>query len=137
MNDLQKIKDYFDNIREVIAVYLFGSYALGREIPFSDIDLGIIFNESDKEILLEKRNQYIVELGRLLRKDIHPVIMNLAAEEVLRQIFSKGKPIQVNDAKALSHFKTYAFVKMAEFGYYRTSMQRGVIRKLQEEVGRA
>jgi len=33
----------------------------------------------------------MVELSRILRKDIHPVILNSAGEELLRQIFLKGK----------------------------------------------
>lgn len=132
MTELQKIKDYFKNRREVIAVYLFGSYAVGRELPFSDIDLGIIVNESDKEILREKRNQYIVELGRLLRKDIHPVILNNAGEELLKQVFSKGKCLLIKDARKHAHIKTTMFVKMAEFDYYRKQFHSGLIKNIME-----
>ena len=134
---IKEIASYFKQCPEVAAVYLFGSHAGTTAGHFSDVDIAVLLARSDENLANRRRFEYITDLAKILRKDIHPVIMNLAAEEVLRQIFSKGKPIQVNDAKALSHFKTYAFVKMAEFGYYRTSMQRGVIRKLQEEVGRA
>ena len=132
MTDLQKIKDYFKSRREVIAVYLFGSYAVGREQPFSDIDLGIIINEPDKENSLEKKNQYIVELGRLLRKDIHPVILNNAGEELLKQVFSKGKCLLVRDVRKHAHIKTAMFVKMAEFDYYRKQFQKSLIKNIME-----
>jgi len=36
------ISDYFKNKDEVIAVYLFGSYACGKNQPFSDIDIGML-----------------------------------------------------------------------------------------------
>ncbi|MBW1851901.1 MAG: nucleotidyltransferase domain-containing protein [Deltaproteobacteria bacterium] len=133
MNKLEeKIKSYFRNKSEVIAVYLFGSHAVGKERPFSDIDVGILFDETDSALLLKRRNDYLVELGRLLRKDIHPVILNLAGEELLRQIFLKGKCILINDAKKLAKHKMVMFVKIAEFAYYKNQMQSGLIRKVME-----
>jgi predicted nucleotidyltransferase len=132
MTDLQKIKDYFKHRIEVIAVYLFGSYAVGRDLPFSDIDLGIIVNESDKENLLEKRNQYIVELGRLLRKDIHPVILNNAGEELLKQVFSKGRCLLIRDVRKHDHIKMAMFVKMVEFDYYRKLFHSSLIKNIME-----
>ncbi len=74
----------------------------------------------------------MTKLGRILRKDIHPVILNLAGEELLRQIFLKGKCVLVNDAEKLSCFKMVAYMKMAEFNHYRNQMQRGFIKKVME-----
>ena len=128
----EKIKSYFENKEEVIAVYLFGSYAVGKEKTFSDVDLGILFDEMDKNLSFKRRTDYLIELGRLLRKDIHPVILNSASEELLRQIFSKGKCILINDVKKLAVHKMVMFVKIAEFAYYRSKMQSGLIRKVME-----
>ena len=132
---IQKIASYFEDRTEVAAVYLFGSHAGVSAGNLSDVDIAVLLVKYDEDLANHRRFKYITDLAKIVRKDIHPVIMNMAGEELLRQIFSKGKSIQVNNAKALSHFKTYAFVKIAEFSYYRTSLQRGVIRKLKEEVG--
>ncbi len=133
MNKLEeKIKSYFKSKKEVIAVYLFGSYAVGKERPFSDVDVGLLFDEMDKDLSFRRRNDYLVELGRLLRKDIHPVILNSANEELLRQIFSKGKCILINDAKKLARHKMVMFVKIAEFAYYKRQIQSGLIKKVME-----
>ena len=131
----KEIASFFSQCPEVAAVYLFGSYAGSTPGHLSDVDIAVLLTSNDEDLANLERFKYITGLAKILRKDIHPIIMNFAGEEMLRQIFSKGKAVQVNDAKALSHFKTYAFVKMAEFVYYRTSMQKGVIRKLKEEVG--
>ena len=101
----KKIAAYFANKDEVIAVYLFGSYAKGTESHLSDIDIGILFDKRDLDFINSKRNDYIVELARLVRKDIHPVILNSASEEHMKQIFSKGQCILINDSKKLSRFK--------------------------------
>lgn len=133
MNKLEeKIKRYFKTKKEIIAVYLFGSHAVGKEQPFSDVDIGLLFDEMDKDLSFRRRNDYLVELGRLLRKDIHPVILNSANEEVLRQIFLKGKCILINDAKKLARHKMVMYVKIAEFAYYKRQIQSGLIKKVME-----
>ncbi len=39
---IDKIIEPFEKNRDVISIYLFGSYARGREKPFSDIDICVI-----------------------------------------------------------------------------------------------
>jgi predicted nucleotidyltransferase len=128
----EKIIAYFKKKEGVIAVYLFGSYAEGKERPLSDIDIGILFDRKDRDSAKEKRNDYMLELARVLRKDIHPVILNSASEELLRQIFLKGKCILINDSRKLARYKMVMFTKIAEFAYYRRQMQSGLIRKVRE-----
>ena len=126
------ISSYFANKDEVIAVYLFGSYAKGTESHLSDIDIGILFDKRNLDFINSKRNDYIVELARLLRKDIHPVILNSASEELMKQIFSKGKRILINDSKKLSRFKMTMYSKICDFAYYQDQMKAGFIRKVME-----
>lgn len=124
------IAAYFSNKREVIAVYLFGSYAEGKERPLSDIDIGILLDRMDHNTIKDVRSKFIIELSRILRKDIHLVILNSAGEELIRQIFLKGKCILVSDPKKASRYKMVILAKIAEFTYYRTQMQAGLIRKV-------
>ncbi|MFH1673546.1 MAG: nucleotidyltransferase domain-containing protein [Pseudomonadota bacterium] len=128
----EKIIAYFKKKEGVIAVYLFGSYAEGKERPLSDIDIGILFDRKDRDSAKEKRNDYMLELARILRKDVHPAILNSASEELLRQIFLKGKCILINDSRKLARYKMVMFTKIAEFAYYRRQMQSGLIRKVRE-----
>ncbi|MGA1823923.1 MAG: nucleotidyltransferase domain-containing protein [bacterium] len=50
----EKIKTYFKNKNEVVAIYLFGSYAKGKQLSASDIDIGILlyrnYRENHKEL---------------------------------------------------------------------------------------
>lgn len=129
---IEKLTKYFINREEVIAVYLFGSYAEGREGPLSDVDIGILITKNDRSFSREKRNRYMIELAKILRKDIHPVILNSASEELMRQIFLKGKCILINDSKKLSRYKMVTMSKIAEFAQYRGQMQLGLIKKVME-----
>ena len=123
---------YFKGKPEVIAVYLFGSQVTGKPDRASDVDIGILLDTKDQAIQIERRNQYMVDLANILRKEIHPVIFNSAGEELMRRIFSTGKCILVKDEKQLSLFKMIMYARIADYGYYRDSMKSGLIRKIME-----
>ena len=78
---IEKIQSYFSDENDVVAVYLFGSYAQGKARRTSDVDIGIFE---------KKQIRYLKELGRLLRKDIHPVILNTAGETLMQTGFIKN-----------------------------------------------
>lgn len=129
---INKLKAYFEDKSEVIAVYLFGSQAMNKMRRSSDVDIGILLDTNDRPTETEKRNQYLVELATILRKEIHPVILNSAGEELMRQIFLKGKCILVRNPEKLSLFKMTMYARIADFGYYRDRMQSGLIRNIME-----
>jgi hypothetical protein len=74
----------------------------------------------------------MVDLADILRKEIHPIILNSAGEELMRQIFTKGDCILIKNQKKLSLFKMTMFARIADFGYYRNQMQSGLIRSIME-----
>lgn len=126
------IADYFSHRKEVVAVYLFGSYARAQELPMSDVDVGILLDDAALPEALEKRDRYMVDLSRLLRKDIHPVILNSAGEGLMKQIFSRGKCIAENNHEKHILFRTAMFSRIVDFSYYKNQMQTGLSRKLTE-----
>lgn len=127
-----KLKAYFKDQSEVIAVYLFGSQVTGEKDRSSDVDLGVLIDTHDRMIEVEKRTRYMIDLATILKKEIHPVILNSAGEELMRQIFLKGKCILVRDPQKLSLFKMTMFARIADFSYYRDQMQSGLIRNIME-----
>ena len=132
-NDLLKTIAKYFNTKDIIAVYLFGSYAEGRERPSSDIDIGVLLNKKNTNLEKNIQNTFIVELSRIIKKDIHLLILNSASEELMRQIFLKGKCILVNDKKRLAIFKMVMLSKIVEFTHYRNQMQKGLIKKVMGE----
>ena len=129
---IEKIEGYFKNRSDVTAVYLFGSYASGKESLSSDLDIGILLDRTYIDAAEKKKYEFMVDLSRLLRKDIHPVILNFAGEELVRQIFVKGKCILVNNSKGLARYKIVMFARIADFAYHRKQMQSGLIKSIME-----
>ena len=123
--------NYFSGNADIVAaVYLYGSHAFGKSRLGSDVDIAILYRIDDPYLISKSIDDVLVSLPRLLRKDVHPVAMNRAGEELLKQIFKKGECIFVNDQKKLAHFKMVAYSKIANFSYYRERMQNGLIRHI-------
>lgn len=133
----EAITDYFKaNSFGIAAVYLFGSQASGKSIPTSDVDVAVLLDRNDAGFADSCMNQMMRQLPKLLRKDIHPVIMNSASEMLLKQIFGKGRCLLVNDSRKLADFKMLAYTRIASFNYYLKKMQAGFIRRVLEAAPR-
>lgn len=127
---VNKIAEYFFEKPEVVAVYLFGSYAQGREKEQSDVDLGILL---DRDVLSDEnglRTTYLIDLARILRKDLHVVIMNSAGEGILAQIFKHGKCLFQGNPQTLATFRTASYSMIAEFGYSRAIMEKSFVSRI-------
>lgn len=126
------ISEYFSHRKEVVAVYLFGSQAQGQVRLTSDVDIGILLDDAVLAEASKKRDRYMVDLSRLLRKDVHPVILNTAGEGLMKQIFSRGKCLSENNREKHLLFRTAMFSRIADFAHYKIQMQAGLARKLVE-----
>ena len=128
----EKITRYFETRHEAAAVYLFGSFASEKNHPASDVDLAILFLPEHLPSADRFCSRYLTELGRLLRKDIHPVVMNRAGEVLLKQIFLKGNLLVINNRIFVQEFNMTAISRIADFGFYLDNMQAGLKKKMQE-----
>jgi predicted nucleotidyltransferase len=127
---IKRVSPFFENHPEVIAVYLFGSYARSRERRDSDLDLAILLDNGAVPRLNELKRQYIIDLARILRKDLHLVIMNNAGEGLVAQIFKYGQCILNQNPELLSRFKMVSYAMIDEFAYHRDQMKKGFIHRL-------
>lgn len=136
--DEQRIKDavaeYCAGRPEIVACYLFGSYATGKERPGSDVDVAFLLDASvSRSQYFDLKLVYHNGLAKLLRLDIHPVTMNDAGEVLLEQIFGKGMTVFVRDPQELACFRAIRFSMIAEFAPYRNRMEEALFRKYKED----
>lgn len=127
---VEKVTPFFEDQPEVIAVYLFGSHARGREQRDSDLDLAVLLEHGEVPHLNELKRQYTIALARMLREDLHLVIMNTAGEQLVAQIFKYGQCILNQKPESLSRFKMVSYAMIAEFAHHRDQMKKGFIRRL-------
>lgn len=135
MNPIEtEIKRYFEAREEAAAVYLFGSHACGRETAASDVDIAVLLKRRYLPSARSLRQQYMAELGGILKRDIHPVVMNQAGELLLKQILSKGKRILAKDPTFDAHFTMIAYSRIMDFNPYLKQMQEGLKKRMLESA---
>ena len=131
---IKKIKNYFKTQKDVVAVYIFGSYAVGQERTFSDIDIAVLIDPEKTSKQKQLHSEYLAKLSRITRLDVDLINMNTASEVLLKQIYIKGQCILIQDINKLSVFKMISYSRIADFGYHHAKMQRGVIKSIREGV---
>jgi|SRR5579862_9263018 len=97
--------------KEVLAAYVFGSVASGRERPDSDIDFAVLVDTSSiPDDLLHYRLRLMAELGQVLkRSDLEVVILNEAPPVLAHNAISKGKLIFERSRSARISFQIRTF----------------------------
>lgn len=104
---------------EIVACYLYGSRATGKERQGSDVDVAFLVDGTlPANNYWNLKLAYMTGLGDLLRSDIHPLIMNDAAEVILGQVFGKGIVVYQQNTEALRIFRRRKLPLIAEFSYY-------------------
>lgn len=103
---MEKLESFFLSRKEILAVYLFGSRAGGRENLMSDLDLGILFSEEKKNLI---DYNYLAELQVKLVKilnfdDIDTVILNNKEPLFLYNVLTEGLLIYHVDNKEFTGF---------------------------------
>ena len=128
------IADYCVGRPEIVACYLFGSYAGGKQRDGSDVDVAFLLDaDLPHADYFDLKLAYHNGLARLLRLDVHPVIMNDAGEVLLEQIFGKGMMVFTRDPLEFSRFRAIRFSMIAEFAPYRNRMEEALFRKYKED----
>ena len=131
--DLDQLKNeitcYCSNRPDVVACYLYGSFAAGTNRLGSDLDIAVLLDDAMPPTAYnDVRFNIIGELGRICRLDVHPLIMNTAGELVLGQVFRKGVCLYERDTETVGSFRRRKFPQIAEFTYY-IEMMRSKLRQ--------
>jgi len=132
MNMNERIVQVFEMQPDVVAVYLFGSHARGRAKDTSDIDLAILLDPQAKVDEFNLKRDLMIGLSRVLRKEVHLVILNRAGETLSAQVFKYGQCLYNSNPPTLSRFRTVQFSSIVDFAYLRNMMEKGFTRKIME-----
>ena len=121
---------------DIVAAYLFGSAATGRQRPGSDVDIAILLAEgravSDRKTLLDR---LLPPLCRVLRGDVHILFLNDASLVAQAQVFRKGELIYVRDRRELACFRMKSISMIADFAPYLEMTRKGMQNRLRDAHG--
>lgn len=103
---IKKIEREISKIKNVQAVYLFGSVARGEENQNSDIDLCVIGNLNNEE------KWKILSMGN---DKVEIVLFNDLPIYIKIKIFSEGKPLFIKNENAVSLIKLITLKQYRDF----------------------
>ncbi len=105
MRIIKQLDSFFSSKREVVAVYLFGSWAAGKSKKNSDADVAVLLGPvaAKKAFTLQLRWQE--ELARILGINVDLVILNEADPLLKFQVYSKGLPAHIKMPASAEKFK--------------------------------
>ncbi|APF20175.1 DNA polymerase beta domain protein region [Caldithrix abyssi DSM 13497] len=130
---LEKIKRYFKDNPQIIAVYLFGSYAANRQRPGSDVDIAVLF---EFNLTQQKRFnlclQYYADLSDEYELDI--VDMNSADYPLLYEIFNEGELVFERDREKRVAFQALKLSEYSDLKYFEDLMSKGLMRRARNLV---
>lgn len=108
---LKNIQDYLSQQRDVVALYLFGSFGTEFQNEFSDLDLGLVFQPRElpgmgRELSIEAEISLLTGIDK-----IDLVNLNRAPIQLRFKAVADGTILYEADADALSGFleDTYRF----------------------------
>lgn len=116
-NDIKRIIRYFKNQKEVSTLYVFGSSANGGKTRGSDIDIGVLIDESKlKKSNFEslKKKYYTASPGFSLRS-VDIVVLNTASPFLKHQVLKTGTVLFDKSRKLRVRFTTKAIIEYLDF----------------------
>ncbi|WP_190239924.1 type VII toxin-antitoxin system MntA family adenylyltransferase antitoxin [Pelotomaculum schinkii] len=106
------LAEYFSKNNEVMAAYVFGSYAEDVARPDSDIDIAVIMEPVSRDTM-EYRLAVMEDIKRLTGLDADIIVLNEAPIMLQFQVIQKGKVVFERDAD-----KRAVFVMSVAGRYY-------------------
>lgn len=104
---ISDLKEYFKEDKDILAVYIFGSYGTEYQTPLSDVDFAILFRE-EAEIGLMREMEIMARIT-LITKVEEVDLMNLNDVSVLlkHEAIKKGRLIFEREEQKVSEFIEY------------------------------
>lgn len=95
-NLIKKIPDHFFDLYNVSSLYIFGSYAKGKQTEYSDLDILIELNETLKKYFYVTGNTFSIEIQALtgIRCDVHVKSINDKPTDFERNILKHAIKIK-------------------------------------------
>ena len=135
----EKIKKAVSEIKskkQIVAFYLFGSYAAGRPTPLSDIDIAVLFdNTIKKDNLFDEKLCLLVELSIIFGTDnLDLVILNEAPAGLGYRIIKNGKLLFLrNEAKEqFICFKARLLDRYCDYRPVQDFFAKGITKRIRE-----
>jgi predicted nucleotidyltransferase len=131
--DIQPLVGYLATQPDVLAAYLFGSYATRKAHPGSDVDLAVLLSQPDAAQRFERRLRLMGEVEDVLaRRPADVVVLNDAPPLLAYQVLREGRLVFERDRAARVEFEVRAGQIYADLIPMRHFFQDALFHEIKE-----
>ncbi|MFQ6058692.1 MAG: nucleotidyltransferase domain-containing protein [Anaerolineae bacterium] len=130
--DTKVLADYFASQPDVVAAYLFGSRAVGRARPGSDVDTAVLLSEEDGMVRFERRLRLISEVSDICGREADVIVLNDAPPLLQHQVLKHGQLLFERDRAARVEFEVRAGKVYADLKPMYNFHTRDLLQKIKE-----
>jgi len=112
--EVKKLATLFEDEKNILVAYLFGSYARGYETLQSDVDIAVLLSEVPEK-LLEYYLHLERKLAEALKKDVDLVFLNDAPPLLKYQVIKYGRLLFSRDERARVTFEAKSLCEYLDF----------------------
>jgi uncharacterized protein len=123
-----KIEQYFKPVKNIAAVYVFGSYAKGTKREHSDIDIAVLFLKG-KEISWEQSLVMKDEISDLLTIDVDLIIMNISNPILKHQIYKHSHRVITRDTYFINEFFVRSLMEYTDIKMTRAIIETKILNR--------
>ncbi len=91
IGEIEKLRRYFEEEKDILLAFIFGSSARGTEGEDSDIDIGVYLRDKVKEDKIWR------EISKIIEREADLVILNEAPATIISNVFKTGIPLDIKD----------------------------------------
>lgn len=121
---------------DIVALYLFGSYAEGRQTPVSDVDLAVLLERNfPRKYYFEKKLNLLSRVTSILKTDeVDLIVLNQAPPAFSYQVLYKGKLLFEKPGSKAQRvvFQVRTCDRYFDFKPVEKVIHQGLIRRIKE-----
>ncbi len=130
---LNALRNFFALQKDIVAVYIYGSYGTTFQTPLSDVDMAVLFKINsipsfDKELELADKVSFVSN-----EDDINILILNKAPIILKHRVISEGRLVFCADKLSLADFTEHVIGRYPDFMIDMAQFYRDYESTLKEE----
>lgn len=125
--------------RDIVFVYIFGSYGINKIGPLSDVDIALYLDENEplnnSEGYFDRKIELNLLITEILKTDeVDIVILNEASPELIFNVLKTGYLLFSKDENKRFEFEARAMKNYQDFKYHREKMIKAYFDKIKSEI---
>lgn len=129
------IRNILKNDNSILAIFLFGSQVKGKTNRYSDIDIGILFDDEVKvQDYTDKQIEFANNLTTALNREVDIIILNRASLFLKYLVLKEGLKIYEHPNRIDHSFEARSIIEYLDFLPIKNRIENAMLAKIKREI---